>query len=559
MSEDLAHSLVESKVIEQERLDAAFPTLTERQISQLGEYGTLMCYPDGAPVWEAGEANMCVFVIAKGSMRIEDGRTKAFVARHEVGAFSGDVDVLTGRPVVVRAVAEGALEVLKVPADCVRTIVSEKPELGEILLKAFLTRRMMLQKATGVGVLVIGSRFSPDTLRIREFLARNRYPYQWEDLENRASERVRRMLDEFQICEHETPVVVLPNGKIVRTPSNQILAEELGVIRPLTEKIYDLVIIGAGPAGLAAGVYGASEGLTTLILDIEGPGGQAGTSSRIENYMGFPLGLSGQDLADRAVAQAEKFGAQMVAPARVTDVECNQLGGHLIHVEGRDPIESRCVVLAVGATYRKLEIEGMERFEGRGIFYAATNVERILCGERAVAIVGAGNSAGQAAIFMSERACDVYLVVRGDDLRKSMSSYLARRIEQTANIHVLVNSEFCDLRGEASLEEGTIVDRATGKRTEVKLAGVFVMIGAAPRTSWLPPSIAKDSKGFILTGSDVNAETGWKLDRTPFDLETTCPGVFAVGDVRSNSVKRVANAVGEGSRAVAYAHQYLAL
>lgn len=559
MSEDLAHSLVESKVIEQERLDAAFPTLTERQISQLGEYGTLMCYPDGAPVWEAGEANMCVFVVAKGSMRIEDGRTKAFVARHEVGAFSGDVDVLTGRPVVVRAVAEGALEVLKVPADCVRTIVSEKPELGEILLKAFLTRRMMLQKATGVGVLVIGSRFSPDTLRIREFLARNRYPYQWEDLENRASERVRRMLDEFQICEHETPVVVLPNGKIVRTPSNQILAEELGVIRPLTEKIYDLVIIGAGPAGLAAGVYGASEGLTTLILDIEGPGGQAGTSSRIENYMGFPLGLSGQDLADRAVAQAEKFGAQMVAPARVTDVECNQLGGHLIHVEGRDPIESRCVVLAVGATYRKLEIEGMERFEGRGIFYAATNVERILCGERAVAIVGAGNSAGQAAIFMSERACDVYLVVRGDDLRKSMSSYLARRIEQTANIHVLVNSEFCDLRGEASLEEGTIVDRATGKRTEVKLAGVFVMIGAAPRTSWLPPSIAKDSKGFILTGSDVNAETGWKLDRTPFDLETTCPGVFAVGDVRSNSVKRVANAVGEGSRAVAYAHQYLAL
>jgi thioredoxin reductase (NADPH) len=356
---------------------------------------------------------------------------------------------------------------------------------------------------------------------------------------------------------------VLPTGVLLRSPSNVQLAEALGVLPTIESKIYDVVIVGSGPAGLAAGVYAASEGLTTLILDSDAPGGQAGTSSKIENYMGFPLGLSGQQLTDRGVAQAEKFGAQMVVPACAKALTCHLEGIHELEVEGiKDNILTHCVILAPGAAYRRLEVDDLDRFEGNGVYYSATNVERMQCGDSPVAVVGGGNSAGQAAAFMAEKAKHVFLIIRGNDLRKSMSSYLARRIEQlvsTGKLVLLLESEICSLEGEASLERIVIRNRNDGTiRTDDALA-VFVMIGAIPRTEWLPKSIACDSKGFILTGPTLLQNSAWKVSRQPYFLETSCPGVFAVGDARSGSVKRVASAVGEGSMSVAFVHQVLAL
>jgi len=533
----------------------AFPILSDAQIKSLAPFGAKRVIPVNEYVWLAGTPNMCMFLVLEGEMSIVDGRTGHPVAIHIKGEFSGDIDILTGRPSVVSAIASTELQLLEVPADCVRSIVEQVPELGEILLRGFLLRRQLLQGASDVGPLVVGSRYSPDTLRIREFLSRNRYPFSWEDLE--ANPETTRLLSEFNVTEDETPVVILPNGSLVRAPSNIELSSALGITRPVESKIFDLVIVGAGPSGLAAAVYGASEGLSTLILDATGPGGQAGTSSRIENYMGFPLGITGQALADSAVAQAEKFGAQMNVPMRVVDITCNTVGGHEISLEGMEKVTTRCVILAPGASYRKLDVENNDRFEGRGIFYSATNIERILCGNSSVAVVGAGNSAGQAAVYMCESSAHVFLVVRGDDLRKTMSSYLARRIETSDQITVLLNAEICELAGDGHLESVTIVDRKSGKSRREQLSGVFVMIGAVPHTAWLPPSIVLDSKGFICTGQQLVSDGNWKISRPPYYLETSCPGVFAAGDARAGSVKRVASAVGEGAMAVTFVHQFL--
>lgn len=539
------------------RMDQAFPTLSDAYIEALSQFGKPSHFKKGETVWEAGEPDMCMYVVVDGDMDILDGRTGEHIATHHKGSFSGDVDILSGRPTMVSSRAATDMDVLQVAADCVRSIVGEWPELGEILLRAFLLRRALLVESLTTGPLVVGSRYSPDTLRIREFLTRNHYPVVWEDLEQNAD--TTRLLKDFHVTEDQTPVVILPNGTLLRVPSNAELAEALGIMRPVESKLYDLVIIGAGPAGLAAAVYGASEGLETLVVDSTGPGGQAGTSSRIENYMGFPLGITGQQLADGALIQAEKFGARMIVPAEVVDITCNPLGGHEVLIEGMEKIACKCVILSPGASYRKLEIDEIVDFEGRGIFYSATQVERILCGESCVAVVGAGNSAGQAAVFMSQSVEHVFLVVRGDDLRKTMSSYLARRIEQSPKITVLLNAEICELHGVDHLEAATIVDRKTKECRTETLSGIFVMIGAIPHTDWLPPQIAKDSKGFILTGDQVSKAGKWTQSRRPYFLETSCPGVFAAGDARSMSVKRVASAVGEGSMAVAFIHQYLSL
>lgn len=539
------------------RFGAAFPTLTANQLDSLEPFGKRTKLKKGEAVWHAGVVDLCMYVVLEGEMHILDGRSGELIAIHPKGSFSGDIDVLSGRSSIVTGIAGTDLLLLEVPADCVRSIVSEQPAIGEIILRAFLTRRALLVENHMAGLLVLGSRFCPDTLRIREFLTRNRYPLVWEDLE--ANLNTKRLLDEFQVDEEDTPVVVLPDGEVLHSPSNVELAAALHIPRPTAEKIYDLVIVGAGPAGLAAAVYGASEGLSTLILDSVGPGGQAGTSSKIENYMGFPLGISGQQLADGALIQAEKFGARIVVPATVTKISCNKVGGHEIEAEGLDTVETKCVILAPGAHYRRLDIDNQDHFEGRGIYYAATNVERVLCGTSAIAVVGAGNSAGQAAVFMAENAEKVLLVVRGDSLRKTMSSYLANRIERSDKITVMLNSEVCALHGDASLEKATIVDRKTGAYCEEPIAGIFVMIGAVPHTDWLPAEIARDGKGFVLTGQGTVQEGKWTQDRPPFLLETSCPGVFAVGDARSSSVKRVASAVGEGSMAVAFVHQFLAM
>ena len=542
-------------------LEYAFPKLTEDQMRTLEPLGEVYGVPKGREVWAAGTANVAMYVVVCGSMRVLDPRTRSEIAVHHAGDFSGDIDVMNGRPTVAMAEAGENLEVIRIPGECVRTLVGEQPEIGEIVLRAFLLRRAIVQASGEFGVLVVGSRYSPDTLRIREFLTRSRYPVRWEDLE--ANPDAKRTLEEFEVCEGDTPLVVLPSGTMLKSPSTVDLAQALGVLRPIDDETVDLVIVGAGPAGLAAAVYGASEGLSTLLVDAEGPGGQAGTSSRIENYMGFPLGISGQDLADGATIQAEKFGARLVAPATATRLTCEDAGLHEIEVEGVGRIVTRCVVLATGARYRRLEVDREDEFEGRGVYYAATVVERILCSEAPVAVVGAGNSAGQAAVFMAENAGHVFLVVRGDDLRKSMSSYLALRIEglvRDGRVSVLLNTEVCALEGETSLVGATLRDRSNGTTRREPIEAIFVMIGAVPRTEWLVDGskVALDEKGFVLTGTDLVARGLWRGRRPPRFLETSCPGVFAVGDTRSGSVKRVASSVGEGSMAIALVHEHLA-
>jgi len=539
------------------RLKFAFPKLTAEEIVLLEPFGTKTKVAKEDPVWSAGDRDLCMFVVVSGAIEILDGRTRKHVATHQPGGFSGDVDVLSGRPALVHGIATEDTEVLKVPADCVKAIVGEHPQLGEKILRAFLMRRTLLMEYAKIGPYVLGSRYSPDTLRIREFLSRNHIPHYWEDLESSDTDK---MLRQFDLTEDQTPIVVVTTcDEFLTRPSNAELGKALGILRPIESKVYDLVVVGAGPAGLAAAVYGASEGLSTLVVDSNSPGGQAGTSSRIENYMGFPFGVTGQVLADGAVIQAERFGAQLVLPANVTNITCGEAGGHSVEVEGKRKIDCKCVILASGASYRKLDIDGVERFEGRGIYYSATHVERLLCEKSSVAVVGGGNSAGQAAVFMAENADRVFLILRGDDLRKTMSSYLARRIETSPKITLLLNSEICELRGEDHVEEALIADRKTGGSRVEKIAGVFVMIGAVPHTQWLPDKIARDSKGFIYTGPGLIQKGLWSEQRPPFFLETTCPGVFAAGDARHDSVKRVASAVGEGSMAVAFVHQYLSL
>ncbi len=539
------------------RMALAFPTLSAADLKALEKFGKPKHIAKGDAVWEAGQANMCMFVVLKGKMEIVDGRNhKEHIAFHMPGQFSGDIDVLSGRPSIVAAVAKTDLHLLEIEADCVRKIVGEFPTLGNVILRAFLMRRTLLQEQDRIGLQIFGSRYCPDVLRIREFLSRNRFPFHWEDLEDNPNTKA--MLAEFQVVEEQTPVVVLPSGAILNAPSNIELANGLGIARPIEGEFYDLVVIGAGPAGLAAAVYGASEGLKTIVLDESGPGGQAGSSARIENYMGFPGGISGQDLADRAVAQAERFGVNMLVPATVSNVTCNKLGGHIIDLDSGEKLETRCVLVATGARYRKLDVDNFADFEGRGIYYACTNVERILCQDSKVAIVGAGNSAGQAAMYMSESTAHVCLIVRGDDLRKSMSSYLARRIEASEKITVHLNSEICALQGDGHLEAATVRCRESGKTSTEAISGVFVMIGADPCTDWVPDTVARDQNGFVITGPALAQHASWSLSRPPFFLETTCPGVFAAGDVRSNSIKRVASAVGEGSMSVAFVHQYLA-
>ena len=545
-----------SEVFSELQKERAFPILTHEQITQLRPFGEVIEIRKDGMIWEPGIPNLCMFVVLEGQMGIQDPRTGQEIAIHGIGAFSGDIDVISGRPPIVQARAMTHMVLLEIPGEQVRHIVGEHPELGDIILGAFIARRAILQASNRAGIYILGSRYSPETLRIKEFLQRNRYPFIWDDVE--VKEDVEKLLKEFRITEEETPFLWLPNGKQLRAPTLSQLAQELGLERPIDDKVYDLTIIGAGPAGLAAAVYGASEGLSTLVLDRDGPGGQAGTSSRIENYMGFPSGLSGQALADRAVNQAERFGAQFLVPIEVSGITCADNGVHKVRVVGRPDILTRAVILTPGAIYRKLDLDNLAEFENKGVYYSATNVERILCEQESVAVVGAGNSAGQAAVFMAERSAHVFLVVRGDDLCKTMSSYLARRIEVMDKITVLLNSEICALQGEHHLETATIVDRSTGQARTEALRGIFVMIGAVPRTDWLPEQIVCNDRGFVLTGQETVQAGLWKLERPPFFLETSCPGVFAAGDARCSSIKRVASAVGEGSMAVAFVHQYLA-
>ncbi len=534
----------------------AFPRFSAGEIAALAEHSAPHSYSDGEVLIEAGSTDFPFFVVIDGGIEIvEDssGERKSVVV-HGPGEFSGDVDMLSGRPAVISALAKGQTEALALTPSCLRQIVKRSPDLSDRIMQAFWTRRQLLVESGFVGVRVIGSRYSPETLRIREFLAKNGQPFTWTDLESDAEAHT--LLRAFDVSPADTPVVACDARTMLRNPTNEELAQCLGIKRPIERVLYDLVVVGAGPAGLAAAVYGASEGLRTIVLDRMGPGGQAGSSSKIENYMGFPSGLSGAELAERAVLQAEKFGAEISAPSDVVGFRSGP-NTHTLELSDGTEICTKSVLISSGASYAKLPAVESAEFDGRGVFYACTAVEAQLCDHGRAIVVGGGNSAGQAAIFLAMRCQGVSVMIRGGDLHKGMSEYLASRIEQHPNIEVLKHTEIRGLSGNGTLEQVRVVQNQTGEERDMDAVAVFVFIGARPHTAWLPDRVATDEKGFVLTGRAARG-TDWPLPRDPMLLETSVPGVFAAGDVRSESIKRVASAVGEGSMTVHMAHRYLA-
>ena len=531
----------------------AYPRLSDEQIDLLSRRGEKRPVGRGEVLVAEGQRDREFLVVLAGTVTVIEGygTPKARTVRvHGPRRFLDELGLLTGQPSFVSMTAAEPGEVLAVPLPGLHDLVREKPDLGNLILRSFLARRELLIGDI-TGIKIVGSRYSPDTRRLRELAARNRVPHTWIDLEEDpgAEELLRRL----SISATDTPVVIW-RDKVLRNPSNGELARIAGLRRSGQDEVMcDVVVVGAGPAGLAAAVYGASEGLVTVVLDAVATGGQAGTSSRIENYLGFPAGISGAELADRAVVQAKKFGADLNVP-----VEAVRLGWHdsdqVVHLDGGAQLRTRTVVIATGARYRKLDVPRLAEFEGTSVYYAATFMEAVFCERQSVSVVGGGNSAGQATIFLARHAAQVRLIIRHDDLNRDMSRYLIDQIERLPNVEVLRNTQVTDLIGaDGRLEALGVRDTRTGVRQQIPSTVLFTFIGAQPCTGWLESSVALDERGYVLTGPQARADalsTGM--------LETSRPGVLAVGDVRSGSIKRVASAVGEGSMAVRLIHAHLA-
>jgi thioredoxin reductase (NADPH) len=481
------------------------------------------------------------------------------IVNHEAGGFTGEITMISGRRGLMRGRVTAAGEFLEMSSSQLRTLVARDAELSEIFMRAFILRRVTLINRGQGNVILLGSRHSAKTLRLREFLTRNGHPFAYVDLDTDNSSQ--EMLDHFHVTIEEIPIVVCNNRTVLRSPSIQELASCLGLNAHIeSSEVRDLVIVGAGPSGLAAAVYGASEGLDVLIIEAESPGGQAGSSSRIENYLGFPMGISGLELAGRAAAQAQKFGAKVLIANNVTKLNCDRTPYELT-VDSGQIIHARAVVIASGARYKKPELENRPKFEGQGIYYGATYIEAQLCGKQDAIVVGGGNSAGQAAVYLSQTASKVHMLVRSGQLSDTMSRYLIQRIEENPAIELHYHTEIVGLDGDTQLERVTWRDNQTGKTSTNDIRYVFIMAGGSPRTEWLKGCVAMDNKGFILTGRDLDPvlhDYRWPLPRAPLMLETSQPGVFAVGDVRAGNVKRVASAVGEGSIAISLVHRVLA-
>jgi thioredoxin reductase (NADPH) len=536
----------------------AFPRLDEVQRAKFRAVGTLREVASGEVLFREGDPNYDFFVVESGAVTIVQGygQEQRVIAVHGQHRFLGELNLLTGSPPFLTAVVRDPGTMIQLPVERLREVVSSDEELSNTILRAFLGRRSILIEA-GAGVKLVGSRFSRDTQRLREFLARNRMPHQWMDLED--DEEADKLLQLLAIEPDETPVVIGGSG-VLRNPSNAELAAVLGLgSRGAAPAMCDLVIVGGGPAGLAAAVYGASEGLDTQAIDAVAFGGQASTSARIENYLGFPTGISGSELAERAQLQARRFGARLVVPAQA--VGLTDLDTHFaVELTDGSVVNGRTIIVATGAQYRKLDVPGYSGCEAAGcIYYAATLTEGLRCASDPVVVVGGGNSAGQAAMFLSQHAANVRLLIRGESLAKSMSRYLIKEIEEREQIEVLTQTEIVDLGGDMALETVTVRDIRSGERHQLAAKALFVFIGAAPHTDWLSGHVAMDEHCFLLTGRDIEDEQleSWNGER-PLFLETSRRGIFAVGDVRSGSVKRVASAVGEGSMAVQLIHQRLA-
>jgi len=535
-----------------------FPTLTPAQIARIAPFATARALDDGASLWEQGDRNRPMFVVVEGAVEILSGANHV-VTVHLPGGFSGDVDLLSGRPVVVRARARGATRVLEVAGERVRSVVQTDAELSEVFLRAFILRRLALMAQGQGNVVLLGSLHCAGTLAVQEFLSRNSQPYSYIDLDRDPD--VQSTLDSFGVGLDDIPVVICRGERVLRKPTIEEVGECLGLNRVDQDLVRDLVVIGAGPAGLAAAVYAASEGLDVLVLESNAPGGQAGSSSRIENYLGFPTGISGQLLASSAIVQAEKFGAELVVARTAVRLSCERRP-YLVDLGKGVSVRARTIIIATGARYRKPDLPNLSRFEGIGVYYAATPIEAGLCQGDDVIVVGGGNSAGQAAVFMAGRGGKVFMMVRSEGLAETMSRYLIHRIEETPNIVLRTGSRIVSLEGVQRLERVTWEDVASGARSTEAIRHVFLMTGASPNTAWVQGCLALDDKGFIRTGQDLLAgevaAAGWPLARSPLLFETSYPGIFAVGDVRANSVKRVAAAVGEGSVCVQLVHRVLA-
>lgn len=543
------------------RSDEMVPTLTAAQMARVAAHGNVRQVRRGEVLVEAGEMTRRFFVVVSGQIEIarsSEGNEK-IIAIYGPGMFTGETNLLSGRRGLARIRAAEAGEVLEVDRDNLLGLVQTDSELSDILMRAFILRRVELI-ARGFGdAVLIGSVYCADTLRIKEFLTRNGHPYSFIDLDR--DDSVQAVLDHFQVGVEDVPVMICRGELVLRSPTNQEIADCLGFNEAIDQtQVRDLVIVGAGPAGLAAAVYGASEGLDVLVLESNAPGGQAGSSSKIENYLGFPTGVSGQELAARAFAQAQKFGAQLIIAKQARKLSCNRKP-YAVDLDEEQRIPARTIIIATGAEYRRLSLENLSQFEGVGIYYGATFVEAQLCRGEEVIVVGGGNSAGQAAIFLAQTARRVHLLVRSEGLAESMSRYLIRRIEMNPAIDLRTRTEIVALEGTDHLERVDWRDEQTGKREAKTIRHVFVLAGAIPNTHWLDGCIALDANGFIKTGPDLSptdlVAAKWPLSRAPHLLETSLPGVFAVGDVRGGSLKRVASAVGEGSIAVAFVHQVL--
>ncbi len=546
-------------------LDAAtqtFPTLTPAQIARIAPHGRVRATTQGEVLVEQGDKVVPFFVVTSGEIEIVRpwGATETHITTHGAGAFTGEVNMISGRRALVRMRVLKAGEVIQVDREHLQALIQSDAELSEILMRAFILRRVQLIARNIGDVVLVGSVHSAGTLRIKEFLMRNGHPYSYVDLERDSD--IETLLDQFHISPADVPVVICQGDVVLRNPTNEQLADCLGYNEEIDEEhVRDLVVIGAGPAGMAAAVYGASEGLDVLVLESTAPGGQAGTSSKIENYLGFPTGISGAELAARAYHQAQKFGAQIMVAKGATRLACDRKP-YVVEVDGHTRVPVRTIVIATGAEYRKLPLENVAQFTGAGIYYAATFVEAQLCGEQEVAVVGGGNSAGQAAVFLSQSVKRVHILVRSGGLAATMSRYLIRRIEETPNITLHPHTEIVELHGLEHLDCVRWKNNQTGAEEVHRIRHVFMMAGATPNTRWLNGCIALDDKGFIKTGPALTQDdlkaAKWPLPRQPHLLETSLPGVFAVGDVRCGNVKRVASAVGEGSIAVSFVHQVLA-
>lgn len=545
------------------REDQLWPTLTPAQIERIEKHGRRRAVEPGEVLLEAGATESSSFVVLEGGLEVVrlSCDDEEIVTTYQPGQFSGEINMLAGRRPVASVRASKPGEVIEVPREEVLALLQTDSELSEILMRAFILRRVfLLDKGLG-DVVILGSQYSARTLHVREFLARNAHPSTYIDLDRDPA--AQEILDRFDVAAGDIPLVICRREIVLRNPTNAELADCLGFNQAIDvdeSHLRDVVIVGAGPGGLGAAVYAASEGLDVLMIEANAPGGQAGSSMRIENYLGFPAGITGAELATRAFTQAEKFGAQIIIAKGATRLRCDQRP-YAVEIENGTRIFTKTIVIATGAEYRGLPIRNISAFHGVGVYYLATPMEAQLCRKEPVIVVGGGNSAGQAAVFLAEGGSRVILMVRADGLADSMSRYLIRRIEGHPGIEVRTHREVTALEGDEHLERVYSVDRRSGTETVEPIRHLFVMTGAVPATQWLEGCVELDAQGFIRTGGDLTREdleaAQWPLPRAPYLLETTLPGVFAIGDVRAGNIKRVASAVGEGSIVVALIHRVL--